>query len=292
MRYRRAVTRTQLTRWIVGALGGAGLLAAGWIALPLPAEVASPQPVTRLVMEDRAGLPLRATRAADGSRGGWTPLGEVDPRLVQAFVAAEDHRYFAHHGVDVRSVGRALRDNVAGGRRAGASTLSMQTRRLLVPTGRTVPGKLRQALWALRLEAHLPKRAILEQYVNRVPLGRASVGVSAAAELYFGASARELSLGQAALIAGIARSPARDNPFASPARPAPAATWCWRACGSSGSRRPKRSRAPAAEPVLPPRGRPRSSPRTSPPACSRTRMRACFRATAPSAHRSTWSCRR
>jgi penicillin-binding protein 1C len=218
MRYRRAVTRTQLTRWIVGALGGAGLLAAGWIALPLPAEVASPQPVTRLVMEDRAGLPLRATRAADGSRGGWTPLGEVDPRLVQAFVAAEDHRYFAHHGVDVRSVGRALRDNVAGGRRAGASTLSMQTARLLVPTGRTVPGKLRQALWALRLEAHLPKRAILEQYLNRVPLGRASVGVSAAAELYFGASARELSLGQAALIAGIARSPARDNPFASPAR--------------------------------------------------------------------------
>jgi penicillin-binding protein 1C len=210
-----------VTRWIVRTLGGLAALtacAAAWIALPLPAEVASPKPVTRLVMEDRAGLPLRATRAADGSRGGWTPLAEVDPRLVQAFVAAEDHRYFAHHGVDVRSVGRALRDNVAGRRRAGASTLSMQTARLLVPTGRTVPGKLRQALWALRLEAHLPKRAILEQYVNRVPLGRASVGVSAAAELYFGASARELSLGQAALIAGIARSPARNNPFASPTR--------------------------------------------------------------------------
>jgi penicillin-binding protein 1C len=219
--YRPAITRPQVKRWIVRTMGGITALAAcaaAWIALPLPSDVASPKPVTRLVMEDRAGLPLRATRTADGSRGGWTPLAEVDPRLVQAFVAAEDHRYFAHHGVDVRSVGRALRDNVAGRRRAGASTLSMQTARLLVPTGRTVPGKVRQALWALRLEAHLPKRAILEQYVNRVPLGRASVGVSAAAELYFGASARELSLGQAALIAGIARSPARNNPFASPAR--------------------------------------------------------------------------
>lgn len=213
--------RPRVRRWTLRALGGMAAItacAAAWIALPLPADVASPQPVARLVMEDRAGLPLRATRAADGSRGGWTPLAEVDPRLVQAFVAAEDHRYFAHRGVDVRSVGRALRDNVAGGRRAGASTLTMQTARLLVPTGRTVPGKLRQALWALRLEAHLPKRAILEQYLNRVPLGRASVGVSAAAELYFGASARELSLGQAALIAGIARSPSRDNPFTSPAR--------------------------------------------------------------------------
>jgi len=252
-----SITGPRVKRWIAGALGGTGLLvagAAGWIALPLPAEVASPPPVRRLVMEDRAGLPLRATRAADGSRGGWTPLADLDPRLVQAFVAAEDHRYFRHHGVDVRSVGRALRDNVAGGRRAGASTLSMQTARLLVPTGRTVPGKVRQALWALRLEAHLPKRAILEQYVNRVPLGRASVGVSAAAELYFGASARELSLGQAALIAGIARSPSRDNPLASPARARARRDVVlarMRGLGLATADEVARART---EPVLPPRG--------------------------------------
>jgi penicillin-binding protein 1C len=205
-------------RWIAGS---AAVLAAGtavWIALPLPSSVASPAPVPRLVIEDHAGLPLRATRTPDGSRGGWTPLAEVDPRLVQAFLAAEDHRFFGHRGVDVRSAARALRDRATGGRRAGASTLTMQTARLLLPIGRTWPGKARQTLWALRLEAHLPKRAILEQYLNRVPLGRASVGVSAAAGLYFGASARELSLGQAALLAGIARTPARDNPLASPAR--------------------------------------------------------------------------
>jgi len=239
----------------LGGMAAAAACAAAWIALPLPAEVATPEPVARLVMEDRAGLPLRATRAADGSRGGWTPLAEVDPRLVQAFVAAEDHRYFAHRGVDVRSVGRALRDNVAGGRRAGASTLTMQTARLLVPTARTLSGKLRQTLWALRLEANLPKRAILEQYLNRVPLGRASVGVSAAAELYFGASARELSLGEAALLAGIARSPSRDNPFTSPSRARARRDVVlarMRQLGLATAEEVARART---EPVLPPAGR-------------------------------------
>ncbi|HEU4457300.1 MAG TPA: penicillin-binding protein 1C [Longimicrobium sp.] len=199
----------------VGSIGVAG----AWIAWPLPAGTAAPIPIPRLVLEDRGGLPLRATRAEDGSRGGWTPVAEIDPRLIQAFVSAEDHRYFSHHGVDPRSVGRAIRDNVRGVRRSGASTLTMQTARLLEPEiDRSWGGKARQAMWALRLEAHLEKRAILEQYLNRVPLGQGAVGVSAAASLYFGGSARELSLGQAALLAGIARSPSRDNPLASPAR--------------------------------------------------------------------------
>jgi penicillin-binding protein 1C len=197
------------------ALLACAAAAALWVALPLPAGLAAPAPVPGLVVEDRAGLPLRATRAADGSRGGWTPLAEMDPRLVQAFLAAEDHRFFAHPGVDARAAARALRDNLRGGPRAGASTLTMQTVRLLRPLPRSWSGKLRQALWALRLDAHLEKRAILEQYLNRVPLGQASVGVSAAATLYFGASARELGLGQAALLAGIARAPSRDNPLVS-----------------------------------------------------------------------------
>ncbi|MFL5382989.1 MAG: penicillin-binding protein 1C [Longimicrobiaceae bacterium] len=194
------------------------VVAGAWIALPLPVGTVGTAPVPRLVLEDRGGLPLRATRARDGSRGGWTPVAEIDPRLVQAFVSAEDHRFFSHHGVDGRSVARAVRDNLRGGRRSGASTLTMQTARLVRPLDRSWTGKARQAMWALRLEAHLEKRDILEQYLNRVPLGQGAVGVSAASSLYFGASARELSLGQAALLAGIARSPSRDNPLVSPRR--------------------------------------------------------------------------
>ncbi|MDB4948498.1 MAG: penicillin-binding protein [Gemmatimonadetes bacterium] len=211
----------RVVRWTAaaGAAAAAAILIAGlWVAMPLPAGMAAPAPVPRLLVEDRNGLPLRAPRVEDGSRGGWTPVGELDPRLVQAFLAAEDHRFFAHHGVDVRSVGRALRDDLRGRGRAGASTLTMQTARLLRPIGRTWVGKARQVMWALRLDAHLPKRVILEQYLNRVPLGEASVGVSAAASLYFGASARELSLGEAAMLAGIARAPARSNPLVDPAR--------------------------------------------------------------------------
>jgi penicillin-binding protein 1C len=209
------------TRWAAGAALAAlaaGIVARAWIAWPLPRGVAAPDPVPRLEVEDRGGLPLRATRATDGSRGGWTPLAQVDPRLIQAFLAAEDHRYFSHHGVDGRAILRALFSNATGGQRSGASTLTMQTARLLRPLDRGWYGKVRQAMWALRLEAHLDKQAILEQYLNRVPLGQAAVGVSAASSLYFGASARELSLGQAAMLAGIARSPSRDNPLVSPAR--------------------------------------------------------------------------
>ena len=73
-------------------------------------------------------------------------------------------------------------------------------------------------LWALRLDAHLDKQTILEQYLNRVPLGQGTAGVTAAAELYFGADPRSVSLGQAALLAALAHAPSRDNPFAAPER--------------------------------------------------------------------------
>jgi penicillin-binding protein 1C len=191
----------------------------GWVAWPLPSDVANPGPVPSLVIEDRHGLVLRATRSADGLRGGWIPLGEVDPEIIQAFLAAEDHRFFQHHGVDLRAAVRALRDNVDARRVvSGASTITMQTARILRSPDRSWLGKAWQTLWALRLEAHMDKQRILEQYLNRVPLGQGAVGVAAASSLYFGASASSVSLGQAALLAALARAPARDNPLVNPER--------------------------------------------------------------------------
>jgi penicillin-binding protein 1C len=206
-------------KYTASALALLILAIAVWISRPLPAELAAPAPVASLRIEDRHGLLLRSTRAEDGSRGGWIPLEEIDPRMIQAFLAIEDHRFHSHRGVDPRAVLRAVRDNLLAGRpRAGASTLTMQTVRLLLPIERTWSGKIRQTLWALRLEAHLDKNAILEQYLNRVPLGQAAVGVSAGAALYFGASAGDVSLAQAALLAGIARAPSVSNPLVSPDR--------------------------------------------------------------------------
>jgi penicillin-binding protein 1C len=143
----------------------------------------------------------------------------MDPDLILAFIAAEDRRFFDHHGVDLRAAARAARDNLAARRIvAGGSTITMQLARMLRPIPRTWLGKARQVLWALRIEAHLDKSAILEAYLNRVPLGQAAVGVEAASQLYFGASAAELGLGQAALLAALARAPSRDNPLVAPER--------------------------------------------------------------------------
>lgn len=201
-------------------LAGAAALAlvavacGAFVAWPVPAGVRSPGPVPGLVIQDRHGLVLRSTRAPDGSRGGWMPLADIDPKVIQAFIAAEDRRFLQHRGVDLRSVVRAMRDNIAAGRIvSGASTITMQVARLLRPLPRTWPGKIGQALWALRLETHLPKERILEIYLNRVPLGQAAVGVQAAASLYFGAHASHLGLGEAATLAALARAPSRDNPL-------------------------------------------------------------------------------
>jgi penicillin-binding protein 1C len=121
--------------------------------------------------------------------------------------------------VDLRAAARALRDNLRTGHVvSGGSTITMQLVRLLRGTPRTLLGKVSQGLWALRLDAHLDKQAILEQYLNRVPLGEGTVGVTAAAALYFGADVRTLSLGQAALLASLAHAPSRDNPYSAPSR--------------------------------------------------------------------------
>ncbi|HMA43725.1 MAG TPA: transglycosylase domain-containing protein, partial [Gemmatimonadales bacterium] len=132
-----------------------------WVALPLPATLAAPGPVPRLVLSDRHGLPLRATRSDEGSRGGWTPLAELDPKILQAFLAIEDRRFYSHHGVDLRALARALRDDLwARTTVSGGSTITMQLARLLRGTPRTLGGKLSQILWALRLDAHLDKQTI------------------------------------------------------------------------------------------------------------------------------------
>ncbi|MFL5560095.1 MAG: penicillin-binding protein 1C [Gemmatimonadaceae bacterium] len=206
------------------ALGAAAaltplLLLAAWIAWPLPPGMTTPSIAPAIVVADRNGVPLRGTRAGDGTRSRWVSIGELDPDLITAFIAVEDRRFFEHGAIDWRAVARAARDDIRAGRIvSGASTLTMQTARLLAPGDRDVSGKLSQALWALRIERHLTKQQILEQYLNRIHLGQGTVGVAAAAALYFDASPADVSPAQAALLAGLAHAPASENPFASLAR--------------------------------------------------------------------------
>lgn len=210
------------------ARGSLACLAAGatalvvmvvWVMSPVDPALLSQTAMRSVTIEDRSGTVLRSTRAADGSRAEWTPFAAMDADLVNAFVAVEDRRFWTHGGIDWRAVGRAMRDNVRAGRIvSGASTITMQLARLLQEQDRGWEGKLGQALWALRLERHLTKQQIIEQYLNRVHLGQAAVGVSAAASLYFAANASDVSLAQAATLAGLAHAPSRDNPFTSSTR--------------------------------------------------------------------------
>ena len=215
-----------LARRPAARLGIPGVLAVtilpgAWVWWPLPPALINPTAQQSLTITDRHGLTLRSTRAGDGSLNRWARLADLDPDLPRAFIAVEDRRFFSHHGIDPRAVGRALRDNLRRGRVvSGASTLTMQLARLLRPIGHGPVDKLVQALWALRLEVHLSKEEILEQYLNRVPLGQGAVGVVAASRLYFGTGQGQVSLGQAALLAGLARAPSGQNPLVNPARAA------------------------------------------------------------------------
>lgn len=191
---------------------------AAWIAWPVPPSLLA-RDAGGVTLLDREGRVLRVARDQGGARARWIAIADADPDLLRAFIATEDRRFDEHHGVDARAIGRAVRDALAAGRIvSGASTITMQAARLLGHGGAGWLGKLSQAAWSLRLEAHLSKAQILEQYLNRVELGQGTVGVGAAAQLYFGASPAELSVGQAALLAGIARSPSRENPITSASR--------------------------------------------------------------------------
>jgi penicillin-binding protein 1C len=185
----------------------------GFVLWPLPPGLLDRNAQASLRVLDRSGGVLREVAGHDG-RNLSLPTDEPLPaRVVEAFVAAEDRRFGRHPGVDPLAMARALRDNLRARRVvSGASTLTQQLARQLVPRQRSFLGKAQEALWALRLGVHLPRETILRGYLDRVALGRDLLGVEAAAQAYFGRPARALSLGQAALLAGLARAPASGDP--------------------------------------------------------------------------------
>lgn len=209
-----------MRRWIASRGAGALLIVAAvpvaasalFVAWPLPAALLDKQGVTSLRVLDRNGVLLREQRSAEGGRS--VPLVALPRDVAAAFIAAEDHRFGSHPGVDPLAIGRAAWQNLRAGRViSGASTIPQQLARRLVPRPRTIAGKFGEALWALRLSAHLSHERLLREYLDRVPLGNGLIGVEAAAGFYFDRPAARLSLGQAALLAGMAGSPASRDPF-------------------------------------------------------------------------------
>ncbi len=194
----------------------AAVAAFAFVLWPLPDGLLDRGAVVSLRVTDREGGLLRELRSRDDGRSVPLP-GAIPPAVRAAYLAAEDRRFETHPGVDPLAIARAMVANVRAGRVvSGASTIPQQLARRLVPRERTLLGKAGEALWAMRLVANLPRERILREYLDRVPLGNSTFGVEAAAQLYFGRPAERLSLGQAALLAGMTRSPARLDPWRHP----------------------------------------------------------------------------
>jgi len=145
-------------------------------------------------------------------------LSEVSPFFITAVLAREDSRFYAHKGIDWRGIMRALvRDIMSGSAKEGASSITQQLARNSLPLGgRTLSRKVLEAMVALRIERQFTKQQILELYVNRIYFGTGCYGVETASQLYFGKSASKLNLSEAALLAGLIRSPNRFSPLKNP----------------------------------------------------------------------------
>lgn len=210
----------------LAALGALGLLAiAGAAAAYL---VLSPGlPPVEAVRNVELQVPLRV-HSADGAliaefgemRRTPVELDAVPGSLVDAFIAAEDQRFYEHPGVDYQGLARAIWYLVRTGEKGpGGSTITMQlARNLFLSSERTYLRKAREILLALRIERQLDKREILELYLNKIYLGQRAYGVGAAAEVYYGRPLAELTLAEQAMIAGLPKAPSAWNPISDPER--------------------------------------------------------------------------
>ncbi len=197
---------------------GIAVLAALWVSLPDVGWLASRNPRTTALIEQRRDQARRAGRPGPPDLR-LVPLERVAPRLAEAVVLSEDAAFFGHAGFDFREIRKAAAESVERGHLGrGASTITQQlAKNLFLGSERTLWRKLKEAVLAMKLERALSKRRILTLYLGVAEWGEGVFGIEAAARARFGVGAAELSTAQAALLAAMLPAPRRVNL----ARPAP-----------------------------------------------------------------------
>ncbi|MEM9169416.1 MAG: PBP1A family penicillin-binding protein [Pseudomonadota bacterium] len=203
----------------LGSVALCGVLAAAFLHYaprdPIGADLWGVNRLAAVVVKDAKG----DTVATRGARyGEAVEVDQLPDYLVKAFLATEDRRFYNHWGVDVKGTMRAAWRNYRSGEVVeGGSTITQQlARNLFLSREQTYDRKIREALTALWLEGHLSKDEILSLYLNRIYLGAGSYGVEAAARTYFGKSARDVTLSEAALLAGLPKAPSTLAPTQNP----------------------------------------------------------------------------
>jgi penicillin-binding protein 1A len=214
---RRVIKRVAVASAVLGLVAGVAL--AAWLAWVL-----RDIPDARMILEYH---PERATEILD--RNGfvlgnvvdeefriWVPLAEIADSLQKAVLAAEDDTFFRHKGVNFQATWEALKADLRSGRFVrGGSTITQQlVKNVFLTRDKTLARKLREVVLARRIERLLPKERILELYLNEVEWGPKIYGAEAAARYYFDRRARDLSLAQSAMLAGLLMNPSRFSPYA------------------------------------------------------------------------------
>jgi penicillin-binding protein 1A len=211
--------------WFAAALGS--LAAIVLICALVFMAVAYPSlPDVNELSDYRPKLPLRVY-SAQGTligefgeeRRNYVPFKDIPPVIKNAVLAIEDSNFYSHGGIDYKGVLRAALANLGASRSQGASTITMQVaRNVYLSSERTYSRKLFETLLTFKLESALTKDQILEIYMNQIYLGQRAYGFAAAAETYFGKTLMQLSIAEAAMLAGLPKAPSAYNPVVNPAR--------------------------------------------------------------------------
>jgi penicillin-binding protein 1A len=203
---------------VVVAVGVAGMAAAAMLYW----EITSSLPPLTGIVENRPPVTTQVF-AADGALIGeffserryLVDAERIPLHVRQAFIAAEDQAFYRHRGVDFLSVIRALFNNLVAGKKIqGGSTITQQVvKSLLLTPQKSYERKIKEVILAIRLERQVPKDEILSLYLNHIYLGSGAYGVAAAAQGYFGKDVQDLSLAEAAMLAGLPKAPSHYSPF-------------------------------------------------------------------------------
>jgi len=216
-------------RWIAcPILFLAGLALMGLALAAIIVILAYPQlPSLEVLTDYQPKIPLRVY-TADGyligefgeERRALVRIQEVPQIMKQAILAAEDERFYQHPGVDTLGVLRAAYANfTSGGKSQGASTITMQVaRNFFLSSEKTLTRKVYEALLAFKIENNLSKDEILEIYINQIYLGQRAYGFAAASQIYYGKPLKNISLAEAAMLAGLPKAPSSFNPVVNPKR--------------------------------------------------------------------------
>src|SRR5512140_2449311 len=222
----KSIMWLRLIAFPVLLLAGLGVIAGALLGLMVLLAYPS-LPSLDVLTDYRPKVPLRVY-SSEGiligefgeERRAVVAIGEVPTIMKQAILAAEDERFYQHIGVDYQGVIRAAYSNFSsGGRRQGASTITMQVaRNFFLSKEKTLTRKLYEALLSLKIEASLSKDEILQLYINQIYLGQRAYGFAAAAQIYFGKALKDVNVAEAAMLAGLPKAPSSFNPVVNPKR--------------------------------------------------------------------------